>query len=99
MFHILSGHARFLCDGREFVAGSGSFVLLPKGLPHSYVVGPDEPLHFVQITSPAGFERFVETAGQATTDRHLPDPGPIDLAALGHAAATNHMELLGPPPV
>ncbi len=98
MFHILSGHGRFLCDGQELVAGPGSFVFLPKGLPHSYVVGPDEPLHYVQITSPAGFEGFVEAAGQPTADRRLPDPGPIDPAALGHAAAAHHIELLGPPP-
>ncbi|HJQ06475.1 MAG TPA: cupin domain-containing protein [Nocardioides sp.] len=99
MFHVLTGSALFLCEGRELSASAGSFVLLPRGLAHSFVVGPDEPLHYVQITSPAGFEEFVAAAGEATTERRLPDPGPIDPAALGHAAATHRIEILGPPPV
>ncbi|WP_176558913.1 MULTISPECIES: hypothetical protein [Micromonospora] len=31
-------------------------------------------------------------------ERRLPDPGPVDPAALGPAAARNGIELLGPPP-
>ncbi|WBC17167.1 cupin domain-containing protein [Micromonospora sp. WMMA1998] len=98
MFYVLSGTARFHCDGQSLTAGPGDFVLLPVGLAHSFVVGPDEPLRALQITTPAGFERFAAEAGVPAPERRLPDPGPVDPAALGHAATRNGIELLGPPP-
>jgi mannose-6-phosphate isomerase-like protein (cupin superfamily) len=97
-FYILSGHARFHCDGDVLDAGPGDFVLLPVQRPHAFVVGPHEPLHVLQLTTPAGFEHFAAEVGQPATERRLPDPGPIDPAALGHAAARHGIELLGPPP-
>jgi hypothetical protein len=67
------------------------------------VVGPDEPLHVLQITTPAGFEEFVADVSEPARQRRLPDPGPPgaglpDPAALGHAAARHRVEILGPPP-
>ena len=98
-FYVLSGHARFRCDGHEFAAGPGDFVLLPVNHPHTFLVGPDAPLHALQITNPAGFEEFVAEVGEPAQELRLPDPGPIDPAALGHAAARHGIEIIGPPPV
>lgn len=98
LFYVLSGTADFLCDGRVFGAGPGDFVMLPVGLPHSFVVGAGEPLRVLQITTPSGFEGFARAAGAPATSRCLPDPGPIDPVALGHAASMHSIELLGPPP-
>jgi len=98
MFYILSGTARFLCDGEELTARPGDFVLLPVGLPHTFVVGSEEPLRCLQITTPSGFEDFATDVGAPAREHRLPDPGPFDPAALGHAAARHHIEILGPPP-
>lgn len=98
MFYILSGDAEFHCGDQVITASPGDFVLLPVGLPHTFIVGADEPLRTLQITSPAGFEHFAAAAGQPATERRLPDPGPVDPAALGHAAARFGIEILGPPP-
>ena len=97
-FYILSGTAEFRCDGEVFSAGPGDFVLLPSGLAHTFIVGADEPLRTLQITTPSGFEQFAAEVGVPAAARRLPDPGPIDPAALGHAAARHAIELLGPPP-
>src|SRR5947209_14048658 len=75
MFLLLGGQARFLCDGEELAAGPGDFVLLPAGLAHSFVVGPDEPLRTLQITTPSGFEKFAAAAGGPARRRELPQPG------------------------
>jgi len=104
MFYLLSGTARFQCGGEDLAAGPGDFVLLPVGLAHTFVVGPDEPLHVLQITTPSGFEEFVAETGEPARQRRLPSPPPagtmpFDPAALGHAAARHHVEILGPPPV
>ncbi|MET8468947.1 quercetin 2,3-dioxygenase [Streptomyces sp. NPDC006422] len=98
MFYVLSGSVRFLCDEQELAAGPGDFVLLPVGLPHTFVVGSEEPLRCLQITTPSGFEDFAAEAGTPARERRLPDPGPVDPAVLGHAAARHHIEILGPPP-
>jgi mannose-6-phosphate isomerase-like protein (cupin superfamily) len=98
MFYVLSGTARFHCDGETLSAGPGDFVLLPVGLAHTFVTGPDEPLRTLQITTPGGFERFAAEVGEPAAERRLPDPAPVDPAALGHAATRHAVEILGPPP-
>src|SRR6478609_7236762 len=97
MFYVLSGSAEFRCDGQSLVAGPGDFVLLPARLPHTFLVGTGEPLRTLQITTPSGFERFAAEVGEPARERRLPDPAPIDPAALGHASARYAIELLGPP--
>ncbi|MDQ1249073.1 MAG: hypothetical protein QG597_3447 [Actinomycetota bacterium] len=98
LFYVLSGTAEFHCADQVFGASAGDFVRLPVGLPHSFVVGTEEPLRALQITTPSGFEGFARAAGVPATSLRLPDPGPIDPAALGHAAQLHAIELLGPPP-
>ena len=54
IFYILDGTAEFRCEGDVFTAGPGDFVLLPAGLPHTFLVGPDAPLHACSSPRPAG---------------------------------------------
>jgi hypothetical protein len=51
LIYVLSGTADFHCDGEVLSAGPGDFVLLPVGLAHSFIVGPDGPLRALTITS------------------------------------------------
>ncbi len=97
MFYVLSGRADFHCLGEVLAAGAGDFVMLPRGAAHTFTVGADEPLHALQLTTPAGFEEFAAAVGTPATERRLPDPGPVDPAALGHAARLHHIEILGAP--
>lgn len=98
MFYVLSGSAEFRCGDDTFEAGPGDFVLLPVGVPHTFLVDAAQPLRTLQLTAPSGFERFAAEVGVPALDRRLPDPGPVDPAALAEAAARNAIELLGPPP-
>jgi uncharacterized cupin superfamily protein len=98
MFYVLDGSATFHCEDTRLMAGPGDFVLLPKGVAHTFIVGTDQPLRCLQLTTPAGFEAFAAAVGEPALERRLPDPGPIDAAALGHASTLHHIEILGPPP-
>lgn len=98
MFYVLEGSATFHCGDARLTAGPGDFVLLPRGVAHTFVVAADQPLRCLQLTTPAGFEAFAAAVGAPALERRLPDPGPFDPAALGHAAALHHIEILGPPP-
>lgn len=98
MFLVLEGRATFLCGDESVEAAQGDFVLLPAGVPHTFLVSDDGPLRTLQITTPAGFESFAAAVGLPAGERRLPDPGPVDPAALAHAGALHGIEILGPPP-
>jgi mannose-6-phosphate isomerase-like protein (cupin superfamily) len=98
MFLVLEGAATFSCGDENLTAAPGDFVLLPAGLPHTFLVGPDAPLRTLQITTPGGFEDFATAVGEPAAEHRLPDPGPFDPAAMAHAARLHGIEILGPPP-
>jgi quercetin dioxygenase-like cupin family protein len=86
-FYVLSGEATFYMPGIERTVGAGDFVHVPRGVRHSYRVG-DAPCHWLVLSSPAGFERFVAAVAQ------LEAPTPEELTAV---AAEHEIEILGPP--
>lgn len=96
-FCILQGSATFVCGDDRLAAGPGDTVLLPPGVPHSFLVG-DEPLRALQITTPGGFEDFAVAVGEPARERRIPDTGPVDPAALAAAAARFGIDIVGPPP-
>jgi uncharacterized cupin superfamily protein len=98
MFLVLDGEAFFLCDDQELPAGPGDFVVLPAGLAHTFVVGPDEPLRTLQITTPSGWEQYAAVVGEPAGERRLPGPRPIDREVMVSAAQQYGIEILGPPP-
>ncbi len=63
MFLVFDGSATFYCGEEQFTATEGDFVLLPFGVPHTFLVGSDGPLRTLQITTPAGFEAFAAAVG------------------------------------
>ena len=73
-------------------------MLLPVGLPHTFLVGPDAPLRSLLITTPSGFEAFAAEVGEPARERRLPDPVPVDPAYLQQVADRHAVDLLGPPP-
>jgi quercetin dioxygenase-like cupin family protein len=86
-FYVLKGEVTFYMPGEERTTRAGDFVLAPRGIPHSYRVG-DEPCHWLVVSQPAGFERFVAAVSE------LESPDPEQLAAV---AAEHDIEILGPP--
>ena len=98
MFFILAGTAEFLCAEQRFAAGPGDFVLLPVGLAHTFLVGPDAPLRALQITTPSGFEAFASEVGEPATQRPARAPDPSTQPPSAAAAARHAVEILGPPP-
>jgi quercetin dioxygenase-like cupin family protein len=49
----------------ELEAVRGSYIVAPRGLFHAYWNATDEPVRFLSIISPSGFERFFEEFGEA----------------------------------
>jgi quercetin dioxygenase-like cupin family protein len=96
-FYVLTGRLVAQLGEQQIAAEKGSFLWLPRGVQHGYVVG-DEPCSMLIITTPAGFERFVAEVGTptATTDR-LPEPREPDVPRLMEIAGRYGMEFPPPP--
>ena len=85
LFYLLSGRMLAECGGKRITVEAGSCALLPRGLPHAFLI-TDGPADLIQISNPAGFETFMAEVG--------PNPDPADLAEI---ARRHNIEILGPP--
>jgi quercetin dioxygenase-like cupin family protein len=86
--YVLAGVLEIEFDDRRHRAPHGTFALLPRGVPHALRSASDPPPRVLQISSPGGWERYVEDlveAGPAVlTDGRL-DPAKINpIAAKYH---------------
>jgi quercetin dioxygenase-like cupin family protein len=96
-FYVIEGQVRFHCEGRDILAGPGSFVFLPRDVPHTFVVEGGEDVRMLTLLTPGGGERFFVEAGRAPEGPGMPPPGPPDVALLREVAPRFGMEILGPP--
>jgi quercetin dioxygenase-like cupin family protein len=96
-FYVLEGQTTFFVGDRVIEVAAGEAVFAPRGIPHTYRVESGVGRHLV-VGSPAGFERFLQEAGERAPREELPPAGrPHDPAALGAMAARYGIEILGPP--
>jgi hypothetical protein len=72
-------------------------VLAPRRIPHTLTV--DSPTaRWLVLSTPAGFERFVERLGAPADALEPPsEPHAVDPEVVAQAAAEHGIEILGPP--
>jgi quercetin dioxygenase-like cupin family protein len=97
-YYVLEGEVTFYCEGKAYLAKPGSFLFLPRGVPHAFRVSEAGPAKLLILTLPSGFEDFVEAAGTQATQPELPPAAPIDVSTLPETAARHGIDILGPPP-
>ncbi len=87
-------------DGEQRSVTAGSFVSVPPGVPHAYLVTSETARTLVLITPASrAMEDFFRAAGQPAPERALPAAGPLDIERIGLAAErTGAVAILGPPP-
>jgi quercetin dioxygenase-like cupin family protein len=97
-FYVLDGELTFFIGARTEKAGAGALVHAPREVPHTFTV--DSPTaRWLVLSTPSGFERFVERVGVPADALELPaDPEPADPERVTAAAAEFGIEILGPPP-
>lgn len=95
-FYILEGAIRGILGDQPWYAGPGTFVWLPRGIPHGYTVVGEEPARTLVIAVPSGFDQFVAEAGDPAPERILPTPAAPDIERLTGAAKRAGQEILGP---
>ena len=96
-FYVLDGRMTFWSgDPERPVAegGPGTFVFVPRGVPHSFRV--DSPTaRFLTVHTPSGHEAFYRAAGGPVEEPAGSEP---DIARVEAAGREHGVRLLGPPP-
>src|SRR3712207_5584356 len=83
-WYVLDGRITFYVGDESFVAGPGTLVYGPKGVPHAFTVDI-EPTRVLVLATPSGFEHFaLDLATRpATSDEAPPDLAPPTPEAVG----------------
>ena len=97
-FYVTEGELTFWTGGQVTTASAGSFVYLPRDVPHTFLVSSPEA-RFLLVVEPAGFEGFVREMSEPADQRTLPPatvqpPSPEQMTAT---AAKYGLDIVGPP--
>jgi quercetin dioxygenase-like cupin family protein len=98
VFVVLEGEVRFEVDGEQLVAGPGTSVFMPRGVPHTFrIVSPVAVM--LGIRTPGAFEELFRSLGTPAAERTLPAPGvvPFDIGRIMALQAQLGTEAVGPP--
>jgi mannose-6-phosphate isomerase-like protein (cupin superfamily) len=91
-FYVLEGeYLMHLPSGRRSCP-PGSFVYVPRGVPHTFTVTSEVPGAKLNLFAPAAMLGFFEQLARAGAD------GPVAPEVLDRIAAEHDMEVLGPVP-
>ncbi len=96
-WYLVSGRAEVHCGDQTFEIGAGTFVYLPKGVPHCILMFED--LHQVILGSPGGAEGFLRalaSEADADTPVEMRAPEPEDFPKMIEASEAHSVEMLGP---
>src|SRR5919112_4640221 len=83
-FYVLEGAIRFRRADEEFVAGPGSWVWGPRGVPHAFRV-ESQGARALDVVTPGGLERMFEEGGvpaTASTGRPVEEYDPEAAVAM-----------------
>jgi quercetin dioxygenase-like cupin family protein len=86
--YVLEGQLAVEFDDQVHAAGPGTFVLLPRGVPHALRCASEPPPRVLQISSPGGWECYLEDlfeAGPTVFTNGVLDPVKINPIAARYA--------------
>ena len=97
-FYILEGELSGFCGDRTWRGGPGTFVFMPRGVPHTFKVESATPAKVLQLGNGSGFERFITEAGEPAQALTLPPtpPGPVEIGRMLATAPKYDIEILIP---
>lgn len=79
-FQILEGDYEFTVAGKSFVAGPGTTIFAPRGIPHTYRYLGTTPGRLLCVITPAGFEGFFEEIGALSPQQQQDIPRVLEIA-------------------
>jgi quercetin dioxygenase-like cupin family protein len=78
--HVLFGRIGARIGDDEFTAEPGSWILKPRGLPHTFWNAGPEPARIIELLTPGRFERFFREMADLANGPEMSDERLDDLA-------------------
>lgn len=95
-FLMLDGEITVHIDGQSRPLGAGGVAVIPRGVPHAFLV-ISATARMLCLQTPGNGEAFFRLASEPAADGAPPTPVDFDRIHSA-AAATGAIEILGPPP-
>ncbi|MCI4368034.1 MAG: cupin domain-containing protein [Thermoplasmata archaeon] len=86
---ILEGEVTFTSQGKQIAARKGTYLFVPRGVPHTFEVAGKKPAHWVGIFSPGRYVGLVEELGA-----FLPGGRPPELEGIVRLFAKYDSEMV-----
>jgi quercetin dioxygenase-like cupin family protein len=98
VFLVLEGEAWFDVDGERQLAGPGTSVYMPRGVPHTFRV-KSPAARMLGIMTPGAFEQLFRGLSIPAGERALPEPGtvPFDVPTVIAEQMRLGTQVVGPP--
>jgi quercetin dioxygenase-like cupin family protein len=95
-FYMLAGEILLNIDGANHALAAGGIAVIPRGVPHAFLVTSPEA-RMLCLQTPGTGEAFYRGASEPTTQTTA--TGPVDFSRVRESAnQTGAIEILGPPP-
>jgi quercetin dioxygenase-like cupin family protein len=89
--YVLEGRVGVKLGDEEFLVTNGSYIMKPRGIPHSFWNPGPEPARLLEIIAPADFERYFMQLAALVNKNGPPDEEALDNLASEYGL-TYHME-------
>lgn len=100
-FYLLDGNLTYRAGEQTYRLSAGSFIYLPRGIPHAFRVTGTGPARFLALVVPGALMALYDEVGRPAPERRLPEPGETSLAAdvprWIEAAPRYGLRIVGPP--
>jgi quercetin dioxygenase-like cupin family protein len=98
VFVVVEGDVLFEIDGHRRLAGPGTSVWMPRGVPHTFRVQSPVAV-LLGVMTPGGFEELFRNLSIPAARRAVPAPGtaPLDIPTVMAEQRRLGTEVVGPP--
>jgi quercetin dioxygenase-like cupin family protein len=101
IFYVLEGNIRYRINEEDHELIAGQSILVPKGVPHTYLVESSPRARWLTVTNHKDFELFVMKMSRKADHIELPPlagaPTPEQIEHLNNTALKFGIKIVGPP--
>ncbi|TIN30351.1 MAG: cupin domain-containing protein [Mesorhizobium sp.] len=93
--YVIEGQLTAVVDGEVKILSPGESIFLKRGIPHQLMNPGNQPVRYILIGTPSGFDQFLAEGGHELRKREMAGPPtPTDIERLKAAAPKFGITLL-----
>jgi quercetin dioxygenase-like cupin family protein len=100
-FYVLDGNLTYRAGEQLHRLSAGSFIYLPRGVPHAFRVTGTSPARFLGLAAPGDLMALYDEVGRPAPERRLPEPGetsmPEEIQRWIETSPRYGLRIVGPP--